>query len=122
MVKHSQSSALTNEMLSDMLVDFRTNYKYETDGIIVAHNKLTMSAKQESRARLCIQDGGHDQVIEAKVVDVIWTPSKDGYLKPRVRSEPVEGGVTIEYATGFNAVYREKQDWCGRADSDCPQW
>ena len=31
-----------------------------------------------------------DQVIEAKVVDVIWSASKDGYLKPRVRIEPVK--------------------------------
>ena len=45
-----------------------------------------------------------DQVAEAKVLDVIWTPSKDGYLKPRVQIEPVTlGGVKIEYATGFNA-------------------
>jgi NAD-dependent DNA ligase len=49
-----------------------------------------------------------DQVAEAKVVDVIWTPSKNGYLKPRVRIEPVRlGGVTIEYATGFNGKFIE---------------
>jgi NAD-dependent DNA ligase len=47
-----------------------------------------------------------DQIAEAKVVDVIWTPSKDGYLKPRVRIEPIQlGGVRIEYATGFNASF-----------------
>jgi NAD-dependent DNA ligase len=47
-----------------------------------------------------------DQVAEALVNDVIWTPSKDGYLKPRVKIMPIKlGGVTIEYATGFNAAY-----------------
>jgi NAD-dependent DNA ligase len=47
-----------------------------------------------------------DQIAEAKVIDVIWTPSKDGYLKPRVRIEPINlGGVRIEYATGFNASF-----------------
>jgi NAD-dependent DNA ligase len=47
-----------------------------------------------------------DQIAEAKVVDVIWTPSKDGYLKPRVRIEPIQlSGVTIEYATGFNGAF-----------------
>tara|TARA_B100001121_G_scaffold41610_1_gene35599 strand:- start:2872 stop:3915 length:1044 start_codon:yes stop_codon:yes gene_type:complete len=47
-----------------------------------------------------------DQIAEAKVLDVIWTPSKDGYLKPRVQIEPIVlGGVTIEYATGFNAKF-----------------
>jgi NAD-dependent DNA ligase len=47
-----------------------------------------------------------DQEAETQVVDVIWTASKDGYLKPRVRVVPVEiGGVTIEYATGFNGKF-----------------
>ena len=47
-----------------------------------------------------------DQVAEAKIVDVLWSPSKDGYLKPRIRIEPIElGGVTIEYATAFNAAF-----------------
>ena len=50
-----------------------------------------------------------EQVAEAKVVDVIWTPSKDGYLKPRVQIEPIKlSGVTIEYATGKNAQFIEK--------------
>tara|TARA_Y100000817_G_scaffold205945_1_gene161431 strand:- start:345 stop:1430 length:1086 start_codon:yes stop_codon:yes gene_type:complete len=49
-----------------------------------------------------------DQIAEAKVVDVIWTPSKDGFLKPRVQIEPVViGGVEISYATGFNAKFIE---------------
>jgi NAD-dependent DNA ligase len=47
-----------------------------------------------------------DQMAEAKVVDVIWTPSKDGLLKPRVQIEPIQlGGVKIEYATGFNGAF-----------------
>jgi NAD-dependent DNA ligase len=47
-----------------------------------------------------------DQKAEAKVVDVIWSPSKDGLLKPRVQIEPIQlGGVRIEYATGFNGAF-----------------
>ena len=47
-----------------------------------------------------------DQIAEAIVTDVIWTPSKDGYLKPRVQIEPLNlGGVKIEYATGFNGAF-----------------
>ena len=50
-----------------------------------------------------------DQIAEAKVVDVLWTPSKDGYLKPRVQIEPIQlGGVKIEYATGFNGAFIEQ--------------
>jgi NAD-dependent DNA ligase len=47
-----------------------------------------------------------EQVAEAKVVNVLWTPSKDGILKPRVQIEPIIlGGVKIEYATGFNGKF-----------------
>ena len=50
-----------------------------------------------------------DQVAEVKVVDIIWTPSKDGYLVPRVQIEPIVlGGVKIEYATGFTAKFIEE--------------
>ena len=47
-----------------------------------------------------------EQMAEAKVVDVLWTASKHGHLKPRIKIEPVNiGGAMIEYATAFNAKY-----------------
>ena len=109
-VKSKKVKKLTNSELSDELVDFRSNYKYETDGIIVAHDKLYKVRKNKNPEHaFAFKMVVSDQVVEAKVVDVIWTPSKDGYLKPRVRIEPVDiGGVTIEYATGFNAAFIEK--------------
>ena len=109
-VKHKKVKKLTNSELSDELVDFRSNYKYETDGIIVAHDKLYKVRKNKNPEHaFAFKMVVSDQVVEAKVVDVIWTPSKDGYLKPRVRIDPVDiGGVTIEYATGFNAAFIEK--------------
>jgi NAD-dependent DNA ligase len=49
-----------------------------------------------------------EQIAEATVVDVLWSPSKDGYLKPRVQIAPLQlGGVLIEFATGFNAAFIE---------------
>ena len=47
-----------------------------------------------------------DQSAEAKVLDVLWSASKDGFLKPRVKIEEVNiGGAKINYATGFNAKF-----------------
>ena len=47
-----------------------------------------------------------DQIAESIVTDVIWTPSKDGYLKPTVIVDPVEiGGTIIERATAHNAKF-----------------
>ena len=47
-----------------------------------------------------------DQMAEAKVIDVLWTPSKDGFLKPVIQIEPVRiKGADIEYATAYNAKF-----------------
>jgi DNA ligase (NAD+) len=47
-----------------------------------------------------------ENILEAKVVDVIWNISKWGQLKPRVEISPVQlGGVKITYTTGFNGRY-----------------
>ena len=109
-VRHNTVSNLSNSMLSELLVDWRTNYDYEIDGIIVAHNKVYPDRKNKNPEHaFAFKMVLSDQVAEAKVVNVLWTPSKDGYLKPRVQIEPVElGGVTITYATGKNAAFIEK--------------
>jgi NAD-dependent DNA ligase len=109
-VKYKTADSLSNELLSDLLVDWRTNYKYEIDGIIVAHNKVYPERKNKNPDHaFAFKMVLSDQVAEAKVVDVLWSPSKDGYLKPRVQIEPIElGGVTITYATGKNASFIEK--------------
>jgi NAD-dependent DNA ligase len=89
-------------------MDWRTNYEYEIDGIIVADDNLHMRKDGNPEHAFAFKMVISDQIAEAKVVDVIWTPSKSGYLKPRVRIEPIKlGGVTIEYATGFNGSYIE---------------
>jgi NAD-dependent DNA ligase len=97
---------LTNELLSDMLVDLRKSYEYEIDGIIVANDKIYLRKSGNPDHAFAFKMVLSDQIVEAKVVDVIWTPSKDGYLKPRVQIEPINlGGVKIEYATGFNGAF-----------------
>ena len=107
-VKHSIVKSLTNEMLSETLIDWRTNYNYEIDGIVVCDDALHSRASGNPKHAFAFKMVLSDQTAEAKVVDVMWTASKDGYLKPRVRIEPIHiGGVTIEYATGFNGKYIE---------------
>jgi DNA ligase (NAD+) len=97
---------ISNDVLSKYLIDWRQNYKYEIDGIIVTDDHLFVRQSGNPLHSFAFKMVLSDQTAEAKVVDVIWTPSKDGYLKPRVRIEPVKlGGVTIEYATGINAAF-----------------
>jgi NAD-dependent DNA ligase len=97
---------LTNELLSALLVDWRTNYLYEMDGVIVINDEIYPRKSGNPEHAFAFKMVLSDQVAEAKVVDVLWTPSKDGYLKPRVQIEPLSlGGVKIEYATGFNGAF-----------------
>ena len=109
-VVHELHTNISNEMLSDKLVKWREEYSYMIDGVIVTDNKIYPRVEgrpppQSFAFKMVLSD----QVAEAKVLDVIWTASKDGYLKPRVKIEPVVlDGVTINYATGFNAAFIEE--------------
>jgi NAD-dependent DNA ligase len=99
-------NVLSNELLSSLLVDWRENYAYEIDGVIVTNDSIYERKPGNPDHAFAFKMVLSDQVAEAKVVDVIWTPSKDGYLKPRVQIEPISlGGVRIEYATGFNGAF-----------------
>lgn len=105
-VLHNSESNITNESLSNYLTSWRNSYNYEIDGIIVTHNKLYERNQGNPDHAFAFKMVLTEQVAEAKVVDVIWSASKDGYLKPKIQIEPIQiGGVTIEYATAFNANF-----------------
>jgi NAD-dependent DNA ligase/DNA polymerase/3'-5' exonuclease PolX len=107
-VQNRMEQTLTNERLSETLLDWRANYEYEIDGVIVADNNLHPRVDGNPDHAFAFKMVISDQMAEAKVVDVLWNPSKNGYLKPRVQIEPIRlGGVTIEYATGFNGSFIE---------------
>ena len=105
-VLFNATNKLSNEMLSELLVEGRQNYLYEIDGIIVTNDKFYPRKSGNPDHAFAFKMVLSDQIAEAIVVDVLWSPSKDGYLKPRVQIEPIHlGGVKIEYATGFNAAF-----------------
>jgi NAD-dependent DNA ligase len=104
--KSFKETNITNELLSKYLIKLRKEYDYEIDGIICSDDNIYKRESKNPEHAFAFKMVLSDQIAEAKVVDVIWTPSKDGYLKPRVQIEPVIlGGAKIEYATGFNAKF-----------------
>ena len=108
-VQNKNESELTNDSLSEVLKDWRTTYQYEIDGVIVTDDHMHSRKDGNPDYSFAFKMVLSDQMAEAKVIDVIWEASKSGYLKPRVRIEPVRlTGVTIEYATGFNAKFIEE--------------
>lgn len=105
-VQNTTEENITNDMLSETLMDWRTNYDYEIDGVIVTDDTIHVRKSGNPKHSFAFKMVISDQVAEAKVVDVLYSISKSGYLKPRVRIEPIKlGGVTIEYATGFNGKF-----------------
>jgi len=105
---YSNKTNLENEMLSNTLLLWRLNYKYEIDGIIVTDDNIHTRKEGNPEHAFAFKMVISDQMAEVKVVDVLWEPSKSGYLKPRVQIEPVQlCGVTIQYVTGFNGSFIE---------------
>jgi len=105
-VQHLIAPNIENTGLSTTLLDWRAHYEYDIDGVIVANDAVYDRKPGNPDHAFAFKMVISDQMAEAKVVDVIWTASKNGYLKPRVRFEPIRlGGVTIEYATGFNGKF-----------------
>ena len=97
---------LTNQFLSEKLLELREKYEYTIDGIIVSDDNIYERKDKNPENAFAFKMILSDQIAEAKVIDVLWTASKDSLLKPRVKIEPVVlGGTTINYATGFNAKF-----------------
>jgi NAD-dependent DNA ligase len=108
-VWHMTTKTLSNNALSTVLQDTRAKYEYETDGIIVTDDKVWPRGTGNPEHAFAFKMAISDQMAEAKVVDVLWEVSQDGYLKPRIRIEPVNiAGVNIEYTTGFNGKFIEE--------------
>ena len=104
--KHSLVENIDNTLLSNLLVEWRNSYEYEIDGVIVVDDKVYERKKGNPDHAFAFKMVLDDQIVEAKVLDVEWSASKHGLLKPRVRIEDVYiGGARISYATGFNAKF-----------------
>ena len=77
-------------------MDWRENYEYDIDGIIVTDNHKYPRTSKNPKHAFAFKMVMSDQIVEAPVLDVIWSVSKHGYLKPKVRIKPVKiGGVSL---------------------------
>jgi NAD-dependent DNA ligase len=104
---------LTDEFLIALLNKRREESKTAIDGIVIDLDNAELRASLRRNSSSInpmysrkFKVGSEDNVAIAEVVKVHWNPSKAGYLKPRVEIKPVDlVGVTITYATGFNAKF-----------------
>lgn len=106
-VHHKTVDTIDNNMLSDYLIKRREESAYDIDGIVVIDSAKAYSTKNKNpKYGFAFKTILKDQIAEAKVLDVEWNVSMHGYLKPRVKVEPIViGNVNIQYATAFNAKF-----------------
>jgi DNA ligase (NAD+) len=106
-VNYKVVKILTHDLLNKTLIDRRKNSEYDVDGIVVfdgssIHDFEKINPEYAFAYKMVLDD----QKAESTVLEVIWQPSMDGYLKPKIRISPIDlVGVTIENATAFNAKY-----------------
>lgn len=104
---------LNDSTLVDIITARREATEYAIDGIVLEVNDADMRRKinptkdtlnPEFARKYKVASDDNSAVVT--VMGVHWNVSKSGYLKPRIEIEPVElMGVTITYATGFNAKF-----------------
>lgn len=98
---------LTADMLGDYLEERRSKGLYDIDGIVVMDSSKAYSLSDSNpEYGFAFKKVLKDQVAETTVLEVVWTPSMYGYLKPKVRVKPLKlSGVTITWVTAFHAKF-----------------
>jgi len=104
---------LTDEFLTNWLNERRSTTEYQIDGLVldvnsaikrVEMNKGNTELNSLSSIKYKVAD--IDNIAEATCEYVEWNASKHGYLKPRIRIEPIQlCGVTVTWTQGFNAKF-----------------
>jgi DNA ligase (NAD+) len=109
-VEHVIMKKINNKILEKYLLKRKEESNFDIDGIVVVNDSKVYKHKggYPSHA-FAFKVMFDDQKGISKVVDVLWSPSKDGYIKPRIQMEPLElVGVTVTYATAKNARFLVK--------------
>ena len=102
-------AGLTEDMLASILQERRTLSAYDTDGIVLGYDTPPKSESTAAKAKnpkdcVAFKMPLADQSAETIVQEVLWAPSAQGYLIPRIRFNPVIiGSAKIEFCTGHNA-------------------
>ncbi|ATZ80360.1 NAD-dependent DNA ligase [Bodo saltans virus] len=106
-VEYKFVNTLSEDILKKYLIERKEKTNYEMDGIVCIDCSVVYSHSggyndHEFAFKMILDD----QIAETTVEEVLWDPSKDGYLKPKIRVKPIDlVGTTITFVTAFNAKY-----------------
>ena len=98
---------LDEEILVQLLIEWKTESNYEIDGLIITQDKgqdrNTDGNPDYSRAFKMDLD---EQRGLGEVEEILWDISRHGKIIPRIKIKPLKiGGVVIQKATAFNAKF-----------------
>lgn len=90
----------------ETLLDIRRKISsYDIDGLVVT-DCSDIYISNELYPKYSFAFKTINEIVEAQVEDVIWTASKNKYLKPVIIIKPITiGGITITNATAFNGKF-----------------
>lgn len=99
------TSTLTFEFLSELLLQWKSQCEFNIDGIVIINNILPQRY-QSGNPEYAFAFKQNQEMVQATVVGIEWNISKDGYLKPIVKIQPISiNGFTISNVTGYNAKF-----------------
>ena len=95
--------------LSNLLINYKNNSKYDIDGIICTHNIIYKRKEENPKYSFAYKDISTQDGAIITVLGIEWNITKDKYLQPVVLFEPTEiNSVIISKATGINAKFIEE--------------
>lgn len=107
---HTLVKMPTEALCSQEFMARRSDSLYDTDGIVVGINQCPIRTYnsggpiQNPKDCVAFKMSVQEQSATTTIQEIIWAPSAQGYLIPRLRFEPVViGGAKIEFCTGHNA-------------------
>ena len=105
LVNMGQSNAIDSSFILGLLLEYRQNYDYDIDGLIITNNKQYSTINDGNpEYSIAFKSNGVGKI--TKVKNIEWNVSKHRYLIPRIQINPIViDGTVINYTTGFNAKF-----------------
>jgi DNA ligase (NAD+) len=93
--------------IGKILVDYRNNYNYDIDGIILTVNDL-YDIPEKGNPDYSIAFKINDLGKTTKITKIVWNISKHKQLIPTIEFEPIKlgsGNINVKRCTGFNGGF-----------------
>ena len=100
-----KDNTIESSNILKVLLDFRLNYGYDIDGIIITDDKRYPKTQVNNPVySFAFKSNGVGKITDVKKVE--WNVSKHGYLIPRIQVDPINiDGNIINFTSGFNAKF-----------------